>query len=301
MSNTKILCTLGPSSMKGNTLAKMKKEGACAVRINISHGDFQQYTKMLALAKRLDLPVMLDTQGIELRFRNFSGIVRQGGKLYIGGRNMPKFNHPVYGSLKKGLLVLFDDGKVTAKITSAAKKTIGLKFLNSGKLRENARINIPGIHLKLPALTPKDRKAIEMAKAHKVPFIALSFTQKARDVMQARKLLGKTGTAIIAKIENIAGVENFDEILEAADGIMVARGDLGLEVPSEIVPGLQKEFIRKCNNAGKLAIVATQMLDSMMNNPLPTRAETSDVANAILDGADTVMLSGETAVGNYPV
>ena len=314
MKKTKLICTIGPASMDKKTLRQMYKFGMNAARINTAHGDFRQYRKMVDNVRSIgQIPIILDIKGPEIRFYmdknldNYNNFLIKKGLEFVISDNKFKtkgnfhFNYNVSSKLRIGDKVLFNDGNLRTKVIKKKKGSIIVKALNHFLLRDGVGVNIINRSLNLPSLSNKDLKAISFAKKNKIEFIALSFTRDKNDIIGLRKKLGKSGIDIIAKIENFEGVKNIDDIIRYADGIMVARGDLGIEVPSEKVPIIQKDILDKSNISGKLDIVATQMLESMVSSPHPTRAETSDVANAILDGADCVMLSEETAIGSYPV
>jgi len=299
------LCTLGPASMSRGVLARMRAAGMDAARINTAHGEFGQYAKMIAEVRTLDgVPVLLDIKGPEIRVRVKKPIhVKEGETVHAGfapGKNA-WFSYDFSREVKPGDRVLIDGGKLCFTVKEVSRGAVRLCAFNDGVICNRKGVNIPGRSLKVPSLSKKDVEAITFAKRHGVEFIALSFTRSREDVRELKRRIGKAGIAVIAKIENPEGVKNIDGILAEADGVMVARGDLGVEVGTEKVPLIQKEIIRKANERGKIAITATQMLESMITEPFPTRAETSDVANAVLDGSDAVMLSGETAVGKYPV
>lgn len=320
MRKTKIICTLGPATDNEEILEKLILGGMNGARFNFSHGTYEEQDKRMALFKglreKLKKPVamILDTKGPEIRLKNF-----KEGKVHLEkdqvftltGREVEGTNEIVsityedlYQDVKVGNHILIDDGLVDMMVTKIKGKDIVCQVKNSGFVSNHKGVNVPDIHLSLPYMSEKDKADIIFGIEHGVDFIAASFTRSAQDVLQVRKLLADNGGAdinIIAKIENSEGVQKIDEIIEAADGIMVARGDMGVEIPEEEVPVIQKMIIKKVYEAGKQVITATQMLDSMMKNPRPTRAETTDVANAIYDGTSVVMLSGETASGDYPL
>ncbi|MFT7616322.1 MAG: pyruvate kinase [Candidatus Woesearchaeota archaeon] len=301
MQKTKILATIGPSSLHLPVLKKMCQAGLSGIRINTAHGHFDQYQTIIEnIRKCTDLPIIIDVKGPELRVKGEPIQIKKNQELSFGKKHHILFNQDVYKDIKKGDLVLFDGAKITGTVTKASKTEVTIKFKDSGIIEPDKGVNIPGRHLSVPNLSIKDKKAIAFSKKHKVDFIALSFTRRASDVINLQKLLKNTKIGIIAKIENREGVDHIDEILPLVDGVMVARGDLGVELQPQKIPIVQKNIIKKANALGKLVIVATQVLESMVNNRIPTRAETSDIANAILDGADVIMLSEETAIGNYP-
>lgn len=320
MRKTKIICTLGPATDNEEILEKLILGGMNGARFNFSHGTYEEQHKRITMFQRLrekcgkPVAMILDTKGPEIRLKNF-----KEGKVHLEkdqtftltGRKVEGTNEIVsityenlYKDVKVGNHILIDDGLVDMMITKIEGKDIICQVKNSGYVSNHKGVNVPDIHLSLPYMSQKDKEDILFGIEHGVDFIAASFTRSAQDVFQVRELLAANGGQdinIIAKIENSEGVEKIDEIIEAADGIMVARGDMGVEIPEEEVPVIQKMIIKKVYEAGKQVITATQMLDSMMKNPRPTRAETTDVANAIYDGTSVVMLSGETASGDYPV
>lgn len=320
MRKTKIICTLGPATDKEEILEKLILGGMNGARFNFSHGTYEEQDKRMTLFKglreKLKKPVamILDTKGPEIRLKNFKeGKVRLEkdqtftltGREVEGTKEIVSITYEkLYKDVKVGNHILIDDGLVDMVIIKIEDKDIICQVNNSGFVSNHKGVNVPDIHLSLPYMSKKDKEDIIFGIEHGVDFIAASFTRSAQDVMQVRKLLAENGGAdvnIIAKIENSEGVAKIDEIIEAADGIMVARGDMGVEIPEEEVPVIQKMIIKKVYEAGKQVITATQMLDSMIKNPRPTRAETTDVANAIYDGTSVVMLSGETASGDYPL
>ncbi len=320
MRRTKIVCTLGPATEDIEVLSEVIKGGMDVARLNFSHGDYAQHLNMLRnvkeLRKRLNKPValMLDTKGPEIRVKTFAGgkaFLRQGDTFIIttreveGSSDIVSVTYPGFPrDVAEGNKVLLDDGIIELRVERIKGDDVICRIENGGEITDYKGVNLPGALVRLPAVSEKDKEDILFGIENDVDFVAASFTRKPEDILEIRKILEEYGgkyIRIIAKIENQQGVDNLDSILELADGIMVARGDLGVEIPTEGVPMLQKEMIRKCNLAGKPVITATQMLDSMMRNPRPTRAEVADVANAVLDGTDAIMLSGETAAGKYPV
>lgn len=315
---TKIVCTLGPASEKVEVLKKMILAGMNVARFNFSHGSHEEHGARMAALRQAAAEVgarvalLLDTQGPEIRLGEVKpGVVLQEGQEVIlttapvaGDENRLPVNLPgLPRQVRTGQTVLIDDGLIELEVAAAGGEEVRCLVRSGGRVSSRKGVNLPGADVDLPALTDKDRADLEFGLAQGIDFVAASFVRSAGDVEEIRRFLEERGArvGIIAKIETRSGVENFDEILAAADGIMVARGDLGVEIPVEEVPLVQKIIIRKCNAAGKPVITATQMLESMITNPRPTRAETADVANAILDGTDAIMLSGETAVGRYPV
>jgi len=318
---TKIVCTIGPASESEEVLKQLMLNGLNVARLNFSHGTHEEHKKRIDIIKKLreelDLPIaiMLDTKGPEIRIKTFKNgeVTLQTGDIFtlttrevegdetivsVSYEGLPK-------DVSKGTRILIDDGLVELEVVEIVNGTdIRCTVLNGGTIKDRKGVNVPNVPINLPAVTEKDIEDIKFGIENDVDFIAASFIRKAEDVLQIRKILEENGgedIEIISKIENQQGVDNIDEIIEASDGIMVARGDLGVEIEAEKIPILQKQIIKKCNLAGKPVITATQMLDSMMRNPRPTRAEVTDVANAILDGTDAVMLSGETASGKYPI
>jgi pyruvate kinase len=303
MKKTKILATIGPASQSRKILRELINSGMDAIRLNTAHGTIDQYEKIIHAVKSIkDIPIIFDLKGPEIRIKTDKDYCLAKGdtiRIGFGSPPGPHFNHRFIVPARQALLI--NDGLFRLKVISSNKDYILLAAESDLCITNRVRVNIPGLKYSLPILSAEDIKFLEYGKKKKIDYIALSYTRTGSDVKAARERLGDSGIGIIAKIETLEGVKNFDDILAYADGIMVARGDLGVEVPSENLPMIQKEIIRKCNKAGKLVITATQMLQSMIENPVPTRAETSDVANAILDGTDVIMLSGETAAGKYPV
>lgn len=321
MRKTKIVSTIGPASESVDTLQSLVKSGMNVARLNFSHGDFAehgdriQYIKKAAEKSGETIAILLDTKGPEIRTGTFEGgeaKLTEGDTVYVsmketeGTAERFSITYPgLIDDVKAGSKILLDDGLIELEITDIDKenKELKTKALNSGVVKDKKGVNVPNIKVNLPGITEKDANDIEFGIEHDVDFIAASFIRRPSDVLEIKELLEKhnaTHIQIIPKIENQEGIDNIDGILEVSDGIMVARGDLGVEIPAEDVPLVQKDLIHKCNIAGKPVITATQMLDSMQRNPRPTRAEASDVANAIIDGTDAIMLSGETASGEYP-
>ena len=320
MRKTKIICTLGPAVDSEDMIRTLIRTGMDAARFNFSHGSHGEHLERLNMLKSVrdamgrPVATILDTKGPEIRIRSFDtkSITLESGDIFtlttqdvVGNRGWVSVTYPkLHEELAPGQEILIDDGLVAIRVDRIEDTKIICTVENGGTLSANKSINIPGVHIQLPALTEKDVDDIRFGVANDFDFIAASFVRRAADVEAVRAVLHECGgddVKIIAKIENQEGVDNLDEILEAADGIMVARGDLGVEIPAARVPILQKQMIRKGLQLGKPVITATQMLDSMMRNPRPTRAEVSDVANAVYDGTGSVMLSGETAGGKYPV
>jgi pyruvate kinase len=304
LKKTKIVCTIGPASISKETLRKMYRAGMNGTRINTAYGTLDQYKNMIDTVHEVaDIPVIVDIKGPEIRLRVKNKRAIDKGDVFEAGfkGGTISFSRNFYDDVDVGDNVLVDNGKLRLKIAEKKKSTLKLLALTPGEMDDGKGVNIPYKRLAVPTLSSRDREILSLAKERDVEFIALSFTRNARDVENLRKEAHRCKSAIIAKIENYEGVNNFNEILNTADGIMVARGDLGVEIEPEKVPLVQKSIIRQCNQRGKTVVTATEMLESMMHNPIPTRAEVSDVANAILDGTEVTMLSGETAVGQYPV
>ena len=317
---TKIVCTLGPASEKEETLRELIKNGLNVCRMNFSHGSHEEHKGRMDVVKKvraeLNKPVaiLLDTKGPEIRTGQFDmpEVLLEEGQTFtitmkdvMGNKEMCTVSYKgLANDVVPGNTILIDDGLVGLTVKEVNGDDIVCVVENSGIVKNHKGVNVPGVKVNLPAITEKDRSDIEFGIEQGIDFIAASFVRKVSDVLAIREILEEnnaTDIKIISKIENQEGVDNLDEIIAVSDGIMVARGDLGVEIPTEEIPVVQKLMIRKCNEAGKPVITATQMLDSMMRNPRPTRAEVTDVANAIYDGTDAIMLSGETAAGKYPV
>lgn len=319
MKKTKIVCTLGPATHTHESIKALLQEGMNVARFNFSHGSQEGHLEHIRLLKEtseqvgIPVAVLLDTKGPEMRLGKFknSKVQLEKGQRFIltaqdimGDEHIVSINHKnLPQEVRPGVAVLLSDGLIRLKVESSNDTEIHTIVENSGEISDHKRVAIPSMALSLPFLSDKDIEDIRLGIQEEVDFIAASFVQCAEDVLAIKALLQekKSSAMIIAKIENAEGVKNMEEILAVADGFMVARGDLGVEIPAEEVPLIQKRMIRLCNRAGKPVITATQMLESMITNPRPTRAEASDVANAILDGTDAVMLSAETTVGKYPV
>ncbi|GIO69278.1 pyruvate kinase [Paenibacillus sp. FSL M7-1455] len=320
MRKTKIVCTIGPSSESLENTKKLILAGMNVARLNFSHGDFEEHGNRIKnirqAAKELNktVAILLDTKGPEIRTGKLAvepielvqdeyitltteEILGDKDRISITYKDLPN-------DVEVGSTILIDDGLIGLTVVGIEGTEIKCRIVNGGTIKSKKGVNVPGVAISLPGITEKDANDIVFGIEQDIDFIAASFVRKASDVQEIRDLLAKHNAShikIISKIENQQGVDNLDEILEASDGLMVARGDLGVEIPAEEVPLVQKRMIEKCNLAGKPVITATQMLDSMQRNPRPTRAEASDVANAIFDGTDAIMLSGETAAGKYPV
>jgi len=321
MRKTKIVCTIGPACEEKEVFTSLVKQGLNVARLNFSHGSHEEHQKRIetikAVREELKTPIaiLLDTKGPEIRtgkFKDPEVHLVDGQEFTITTRDILGDNticnvsyEGIAQDVKEGDQILIDDGLIGLRVTKIVSETdILCKVENAGVVKNNKGINIPGVKINLPAITPKDKGDIEFGIRMDIDFIAASFVRKASDVLEIKKILEENNAEhiqIISKIENQEGVDNLEEIIEISDGIMVARGDLGVEIPSEEIPLVQKRMIKLCNIAGKPVITATQMLDSMMRNPRPTRAEVTDVANAIFDGTDAIMLSGETAAGKYPL
>lgn len=322
MLKTKIICTMGPASNSAEMIEKMIKAGMNVARINFSHGVYEDHAAVIArlkaARKKLQVPlaIMLDTKGPEIRLKQFAGGVAEletGAEFILYADNTERLGdcHGVsvtYADLpkelKKGDAVLLDDGNIELEVVSCGESEVRCMVTAGGTIKDGKGVNLPGVHLDMPHLSEKDKDDLIFGIEHDVDLVAASFIRSKDDVIGMRKFLDYNGghdIKIISKIENLEGVENFSEILDYSDGIMVARGDMGVEVAFERLPGLQKRFIKECYQSGKMVITATQMLESMISHPNPTRAEISDVANAVFDGTSAIMLSGETAVGQYPL
>lgn len=316
---TKIICTQGPATDAPGVIEKLIENGMNCARFNFSHGDHPSHklridaVKAAAAKMNRVVSLILDTKGPEMRLGEFAAGTVQltaGNKFTLTNDDTPgdethcSVSHKLlYTEVKAGDKLLLSDGLVELTVDEIRGKDIVTTILNSGKMSTKKRVAAPGITLGLPAISEQDEKDIIFGIEQDMDFVAASFIQRASDVEDLRRLIARHGghMEIIPKIECLAGVQNIDDIIAVSDGIMVARGDLGVEIPAEDVPIIQKQIIKKCNDAGKPVIVATQMLETMTTNPRPTRAEVSDVGNAIWDGADAIMLSGETAGGKYPV
>ena len=320
MKKTKIICTMGPNSDNRQVMVDLALNGMDIARFNFSHGDHEEQKARLEQLKsvrdELDLPIaaLLDTKGPEIR----TGLLKDGKKVVLtegqefilttrkveGDETIGHINYAgLPQDVSEGTRILIDDGLIELQVVKSEGTEITCTVINGGELGQRKGVNVPNVKVKLPALTEKDKEDIWFGIEEGFDFIAASFVRNADAIIEIKQMLDVAGAnlKVIAKIENAEGIENIDSIIAASDGIMVARGDMGVEIPAERVPYIQKEIIRKCNEASKPVITATQMLDSMIRNPRPTRAEVTDVANAVYDGTDAVMLSGETAMGKYPV
>ena len=321
MKKTKVVCTMGPNTNDRELLKKLIENGMDVARFNFSHGDYEEQKSRMDLLKELrqelntNTAILLDTKGPEIR----TGVLKGGKRIMLkAGEQFTLTTEEIEGDESKvsityeglvqdvdaGRVILIDDGLIELKVVGKSEKEIFCEVINGGELGERKGVNVPNVAVRLPAITEKDKDDIRFGVEQGIDFIAASFVRNAECVLEIKaylKELGAPYVPIIAKVENAEGIKNIDEIIRAADGVMVARGDLGVEIPAEEVPYLQKMIIQKCNMNFKTVITATQMLDSMMRNPRPTRAEVTDVANAVYDGTDAVMLSGETAQGKYPL
>ena len=321
MKKTKVVCTMGPNTNDKEVMRKLIQNGMDVARFNFSHGDHEEQKFRMDLLKELreeehaHTAILLDTKGPEIR----TGLLKDGKKVTLQeGNTFVLTMEDIVGDdtkvslsykglaedVQQGTVILIDDGLIGLKVKEIVDQDIVCEIVNGGELGERKGVNVPNVPVRLPAITEKDKEDIKFGVEQDIDFIAASFVRNAECVLEIRAFLKELDAPyipIIAKIENAEGIRNIDEIIRAADGIMVARGDMGVEIPAEEVPHLQKMLIQKCNNNFKTVITATQMLDSMIRNPRPTRAEVTDVANAVYDGTDAVMLSGETAQGKYPV
>ena len=316
---TKIICTLGPACDNEETVRGLIREGLDGARFNFSHGTHPEHKERIERFRKIEkefglkFPCILDTKGPEIRLGKFEEpvILKEGQKYTLTTNEvMGDINHAMVShkgitkDLKVGDSVLIDDGLVELKVDNITDTDVNCTVLNTGKISSNKGVNLPGIKTSLPSLTEKDIGDLKFGVENGFDMVAASFIRSKQDCLNIKKYLKDFGgehIKLIVKIENQEGLDNFDEILTVCDGVMVARGDLGVEIPVERIPIEQKKMIRKCCRAGKFVITATQMLDSMINNPRPTRAEVTDIANAIIDGSSVIMLSGETASGKHPI
>lgn len=317
---TKIVCTIGPATESAEMLVKMAQAGMNVCRLNFSHESHEAHLERINRIRQVEkdsnckFSILLDTKGPEIR----TGVFANGQETYQKGDTVTLVREPIEGTKERfhiqcpevfddvevGGCILIDDGKIRLTILEKHPGELFCRVENPGTIKNRKGCNVPNVKLSMPFISPKDESDIRFACRHNLDFIAASFTRRKQDILDIRKILQEEGNEhiqIIAKIENQEGYDNLDEILSVADGIMVARGDLGVDVSVELVPIYQKAMIRRANELGKIVITATHMLESMQNNPRPTRAEASDVANAVLDGTDAIMLSGESAVGSYPI
>jgi pyruvate kinase len=317
MRKAKIICTLGPSSDSAEVIEELIRAGMNVARLNFSHGTHDQHRRRVNLirraAKKLGVPVAIlqDIQGPKIRLGKFVGgclEVKTGQRVVVTTRDVMGQGDLIPTPIKslpkdvaKGHPILLDDGRVRLRVEKVQGRDVTALVELGGLLKDHKGLNLPGAHVSVPTVTEKDEEDLAFGQEVGVDYVALSFVRTAEDIRRARKLVAQRNTPLIAKIEKPQAVDNLEAIAREADGIMVARGDLGVEMPLEKLPAIQKHMVRTVNAMGGLVIVATEMLESMVNNARPTRAEVSDVANAILDGADAVMLSGETAAGKHPV
>ena len=319
MRKTKIICTIGPASESPDKLEELMKAGMNVARFNFSHGDHEEKRKrfdnVIAIGKKLNLPVatLLDTKGPEIRLKEFANGKEEltKGQLFtlttndvLGDNNICSITYKgLVNDVEVGGKILIDDGLIEMTVLRITDTDIDCEVINGGKVSNKKGVNVPGANLSMPFISEVDRNDIIFGAQTGFDILACSFVRRASDIVEVRKLVEDNGgkMTIIAKIENKEGIDNLEEIMEVADGVMVARGDMGVEIPFEEVPVLQKRMIKLAEAKGKHVITATQMLESMINNPRPTRAETTDVANAIYDGTTAIMLSGETAAGKYPI
>lgn len=320
LKKTKIVCTLGPASRDENIMEEMLKGGMNVARLNFSHGTHEDHKKTIEkfrkVRDRLDIPaaVLLDTKGPEIRLKDFengSEVIEEGQVFTLTSDEVTGTSEKVSTTYKAlpsqvgpGTKILIDDGRIKMEVTETTETDVICRVVSGGKVSNRKGVNIPNKSLDLEYISEADRNDILFGIEMDVDYVAASFVRSGDDVKQLRALLNENGgeeIKIISKIENMEGIDNFKEILRLSDGIMVARGDMGVEVDFEKLPGIQKKFIKECCKAGKPVITATQMLESMTNSPAPTRAEITDVANAVFDGTSAVMLSGESAAGQYPV
>ncbi len=319
MRKTKIICTIGPATSSMAVLSQLAEAGMNVARLNMSHGDHDSHAAVIANIQQLNnirkqpIAILLDTQGPEIR----TGAIKQELNLVEGDiisvvarsdadveESSIQINYEdLIHDVHVGDKITVDNGLINLEVLEKHQQVMKCRIIDGGLLKSKRHVNLPGIRVNLPAITEKDKKDIAFARAQQVDFIALSFARRSDDIAQLRQLLGDdvAKTKIIAKIEDQEGLSNLEDIITASDGIMVARGDLGVEIPMEILPRVQRRIIRQCAIHGKRVIVATHMLESMIENPMPTRAEVTDVANAIYEEADAIMLSGETTIGKYPV
>lgn len=319
MRKTKIICTIGPATESEEKLKEMMQAGMNVTRFNFSHGSHEEhkkkYARVIKISQALNLPIatLMDTKGPEIRLRDFENgrADLQAGQRFtlttqemLGNSQIASITYKnLLHDIEPGVTILIDDGLIEMKVEEITETDIICRVINGGPVSNHKGVNVPGAKLSMPYISDTDKEDILFGTEMGYDFIAASFVRCKEDILQIRKILDdqKSTMKIIAKIENMQGIENIDEIIEVSDGIMVARGDMGVEVPMEEVPILQKKMIKKAVAQGKHVITATQMLDSMIKNPRPTRAEVTDVANAIYDGTTAIMLSGESAAGQYPI
>jgi pyruvate kinase len=319
LQHTKILCTLGPATATPEKIRQMILAGADAFRLNFSHSTHETHRKLFEMTRKVSkelgrhIPIIQDLQGPKIRvgslpdgpvlLRPASTVVLTTASVKRGDHRIPVGYKKLAQEVRKGDVIMIDDGLLSLRVEKTNAKDITCNVINGGMLKEHKGINLPNIAISEPSLTPKDKRDLLFGLSLGVDFVALSFVRSAKDIVDLKKLIGshKKKTAVISKIEKIEAIRELEAIISASDAVMIARGDLGVELPSYEVPLLQKRIIKRCNETGTPVITATQMLESMVNNPRPTRAESSDVANAVFDGTDAVMLSAETSVGAFPV
>ncbi len=320
MRRTKIVCTIGPVSNSYRSIKKLIKEGMDVARLNFSHGTYEEHSLVIENIKRAFLEIgkpigiLQDLSGPKIRtglIQNSPVFLKEGSSFTLTTRDISgnekevSITYPLLPQkVKKGEIILLADGSLELRVEKITSTDIRCRVIKGGELTSHKGINLPESSLEIPSLTPKDKEDILFGIEKKVDFIAISFVRKAEDILKVRNILKEKKAediSLIAKIEKPEAVNEIDSIIEVADGVMIARGDLGVEIPLQKVPIVQKEIIKKCNLKGKPVITATQMLESMVDNPRPTRAEVTDIANAIFDGTDAIMLSEETAIGNYPI
>ena len=320
MRKTKIICTIGPASNTKETISNLIDSGMNVARLNFSHGTYESHLetinniKDVRIEKKQPVAILLDTKGPEIRlgtFENPKGVyLKENDRVVLTTEDIPCTKDKItitykdlYKDISAGQIILIDDGRLKLEVISILGTDIICKILTGGLVTNNKGVNIPNVHISMPYLSEKDKSDILFGIKNDIAFIAASFVRSVQDVITLKSFLNKHDARhikIISKIENIEGIENIDSILDLSDGIMIARGDMGVEVEYEKIPGIQKNFIKKCQELGKIVITATQMLESMTTNIMPTRAEITDVANAVFDGTSAVMLSGETAAGKHP-
>ncbi len=314
--NIDIVCTIGPASENEETLTKLMNAGMTITRCNFSHGDFDEHGKKFDLIHRLrkelnkDVQILLDTKGPDIRLRTFKNgeVFLNSGDMFSlytdereGDQNGVSISHKDLAKhVSKGNSILINNGLVSCVVEDIKENEIVTKVINGGKLSNKKSLFVPGVDTNLNFISKEDKADLEFGVSKNIDIVAASFVNKADDVIKMREIVGKD-IKIISKIESVQGFNNLDEIIKVSDGIMVARGDLGVEFPIEKIPTVQKEIIKKCNEANKFVVTATEMMESMISSPRPTRAETTDVANAVYDGTNAIMLSAESATGKYPV
>lgn len=318
MRKSKIICTIGPATSSREMLMAMYKAGMNVVRLNMSHGTHEGHEEIIKSIKYINqkikdaIPILLDTQGPEIRTGNLQTDLplKEGDVITVSVRTedveQSSFHinyEDLINKVNEGEMITVDNGLINLEVLKKDHGTMQCRVIHGGMLKSQRHVNLPGIRINLPSITEKDRKDISFGVEQEVDYIALSFVRNAKDVLQLKELLGNKADKIkvISKIEDQEGVNNIEEIVDSSDGVMVARGDLGVEINIEELPNVQRIIVRKCNEKGKRVIVATHLLESMIHNPIPTRAEVTDVANAIYEEVDAVMLSGETTVGKYPI